>query len=98
MRRSVGVLALVCLLAACTGDAGPTGPAGPAGAQGAQGLQGSAGAQGQAGAGTRLVYIRTVDATGVAAVTLPAAVGTDFNQPPLAGCYLLNGTAAWVPI
>lgn len=43
------LLALVVLLAACTGPAGPQGPMGPAGPPGPEGPQGPPGAQGPAG-------------------------------------------------
>ncbi len=48
MRRSIGylVLAMLLLLAACTGEAGEAGPAGPAGPEGPAGPAGPAGADG----------------------------------------------------
>ena len=52
MRRRYGfvVLAIVLILAACTGEVGDTGPAGPAGPAGAAGPAGSAGGDGADGA------------------------------------------------
>jgi hypothetical protein len=56
MRRRYGfvILAIVLILAACTGEVGDTGPAGPAGPAGAAGAAGPAGADGAAGAAADL--------------------------------------------
>ena len=56
MLRKYGfvILAMVLILAACTGEVGDTGPAGPAGPAGAAGPAGPAGADGSAGAAADL--------------------------------------------
>jgi len=78
------------------GPTGATGPQGPAGVQGVAGLPGPQGPAGPSGpqgpAGTtRLNYAVVINAAGAAGVTLPAAVGTDPNRPPLFACYITSG-------
>lgn len=79
-----------------TGATGATGATGPAGPTGAAGLPGPAGA---AGSGTRLVVTATINGTGGAVVTLPAAVGSDPTSPPLMACYIGSPTTGiWVSV
>ena len=42
-------------------------------------------------------YAVTMDNTGYAAVTLPAAVGSNFSSPPLVACYL-SSNGYWFPV
>ena len=78
------------------GTQGPTGPQGP---PGVQGLPGPAGPQGAAGPGTRIVLTALVNASGSAAVALPAAAGTDINRPPAMSCYMGSVTSSvWLSV
>lgn len=93
------------------GPTGPQGPQGtpgiqgPPGVQGVQGLPGPTGATGATGATgpqgpqgqTRLNYALALDGSGYAAVTLPAAAGSDLTKPPLVACYL-GASGYWYPI
>ena len=49
IRTLPALVAVMVLIASCTGEVGPTGPQGDAGPQGDQGLQGEPGAQGEQG-------------------------------------------------
>jgi hypothetical protein len=110
MFRRSAVLALF-LVAACKGADGATGPAGPTGQQGPQGPAGPSGPQGPTGpqglpgppgaAGTPHFFIATIGTSGGTAVGLPAAAGTNPNQPPAMACYIGNPSlfpGAWLSV
>lgn len=98
--------AAVLILAACgsegpagpagpAGPQGPQGPAGPAGPAGPQGIQGLPGPSGTSGT-TKVVLTAIANSSGSATVTLPAAVGADFNKPPAVACYLTTDPTSGV--
>lgn len=100
------VLPLLCFLVvtACKGPEGPAGPAGPQGPIGPQGPVGPQGLPGPAGpvGTTKVVLMASPNtSTGIATVSLPAALGTDPNKPPAVSCYEGNPTqfpGVWIAV
>ena len=81
-------LIIAALLVTTTACAGPEGPTGPTGAQG------------PAGPGAQILLTATIPSNGGVSLTLPAAAGTDMNNPPAMSCYITAdpGSTVWLTL